>query len=232
MRYRLFVSTFCLGFLVAAPLLVASAHQPSDYPGVGGWKYTYLNRVFYQSPTTWPNSYNARTNDAMAHWNNVSGSALTFDLAGNAASNGWNCDTDHDLLKSGDLDGLAYAETGTCEASQTPVRITVNSVNGFYFFTGADPDNMPSGYVDLEGVLTHEFGHALRGWGQCQHPDDPDEDVDPCHGSHYDSQINGLICDQSDWQAYATMCWGIPKNETWRNRSLEAHDRDLVAAKY
>lgn len=74
---RLLLVTLCLA--LATVELAYAHHSVSQYPNFG-WKYTILNRRFYQAPTDWPNTYNGRAGDAMQRWTGLTGSNLSFDL--------------------------------------------------------------------------------------------------------------------------------------------------------
>lgn len=218
------VGLFSVGVLLGLTSS-SQAHNVADYPA-NGWKYTILSRVFYQSPNSWPNSYNARTTDAMDKWNAVSSMSLTRSLAGDATSDSWSCGTSYDFLKEVSLGGGAQiADTLVCPAANSTVRIRVNS--DYTFYTGSSTPN-PNSQEDLQGIMTAELGHAVQAWGACTNGDP----ADPCPGGHYDPINNGLICDMTDLTSYSTMCNGIATQYTWRWRSLEMHDMDLPQAMY
>jgi len=99
------ITLFLVGLVIGGSV-GASAHDFADYPNKG-WKYSILNRVFYQSPGSWPSAYNPRTDDAMAKWNAISGNSLSFALAGNAVTNGWSCGQTFDFLKEVQVTPLA-----------------------------------------------------------------------------------------------------------------------------
>lgn len=205
----------------------AHAHNVADYPAYG-WKYTILSRVFYQSPSGWPNTYNARTTDAMQSWNNVSSMSLTRSLAGNAPSDTWMCGASFDFLKT--ATALAHnvvARTTACPTTNSTVRIQLNTAD-YDFYNGSVTPN-PAGTQDLQGNMTHELGHGLQAWGFCT----DGSPQDPCAGAEYDPIFNFAICNPSDMPSFSTMCiGGIDDFKTWRLRSLETHDTDLPQAMY
>jgi hypothetical protein len=208
----------------------ANAHFPPNYPFA--WTYTILSRVFYKAnPTSWPGgNWNDRVEDAMAHWNSVSGVPLTFSLAGNAQPFDEECGA-RNLVRYGGVDGPGgfYGVTAWCPALNSTVEITIDQADA-PFDAGASTPNASNKW-DVEGVFTHEFGHATRGWLKCVAPDQ-EKKKDPCEGMHYDPVHNGQICDSSSWGAYSTMCASIPRAESWRLRSLEEHDEDILKSAY
>jgi|tagenome__1003787_1003787.scaffolds.fasta_scaffold20954095_4 hypothetical protein len=225
----------CLFFagllLMVVGAVPASAHSPSDYPYA--WSYTILNRVFYiKNPAGWPGTtWNNRFQDAMAHWNNVTGVGLNFSLAGNAQSGDDACGP-RDLVTYGAVDGQGtfVAVTVWCSSMNSTVKIVIDTADNPYD-SGAATPNDPTMW-DLEGVMTHELGHATRGWLKCVAPDQ-DQTRDPCAGMHFDPQHNGAICDTSDPQNYSTMCYQfISKAGSWRSRTLETHDVDTFQNAY
>jgi hypothetical protein len=218
------------GLLAAAVLFtgssIASAHSVNNYPTSAGWKYTILNRVFYQAPNNWPNAYNNRAEDAMTKWTNVSGSAISFSLAGNASTDSWSCGTDWDLVTTANFTSGACGSATLCNATNSTVRIRINT--DYTWYTGSTTPN-PNNQPDLQATITHELGHAHQAWAECTNG----ASNDPCPGHHYDPSNNGLICDSSELTNYHTMCSPAPSTgETWRRRSLETHDEDLVQAMY
>ena len=140
---------------------VASAHSVNDYPSAG-WQYTILSRVYYQAPNDWPNGYNNRTEDAMAKWTNVSGSAISFSLAGNAASDSWSCGTGWDLVTTANLASGTLGSATLCPATNSTVRIRVNT--DYTWYTGSTTPN-PNNQPDLQATMTHELGHPTRPGG-------------------------------------------------------------------
>lgn len=222
MRPRLTV--LLAGLLLMTNLPMAGAHSVTDYPAYG-WQYSITSRVFYQAPNNWPNGYNARTEDAMTKWNNVTSSNLSFSLAGNASSDSWGCGTDWDLVTTANLSGT-YGDATLCPATNSTTRIRVNT--DYSWYTGSSTPN-PNNQPDLQATMTHELGHTHQAWHLCT-SGGPD---DPCPGHHFDPSNNGLICDSGDLPNYATMCSPAPSTgEMWRLRSLETHDKDLVQAMY
>jgi hypothetical protein len=219
-----------LTFVIAAlslALPTSLAHSVVDYPAQG-WKYSpsLRNRIYFQAPTIWPNGYNARTVDAMTRWNNLGGSGLTFSLAGDAASDSWSCGTSWDHLMTADLMSGTLASTAQCEDENSTARIRVNT--DYSWYTGSSTPN-PANQRDLQGVLTHELGHAHQAWGSCT----DGSDDDPCHGMHFDSTYNGAICDSLDFQGYHTMCqFALGGTNGYRWRSTETHDEDVVEDMY
>lgn len=208
----------------AAP---AAAHSVNDYPTDAGWQYTILSRVFYQAPNDWPNGYNNRTEDAMATWTNLTGSSLSFSLAGNASTDSWSCGTNWDLVTTADLASGTYGAALLCPATNSTTRIRVNT--DYTWYTGDTTPNHPNNQPDLQGTMTHELGHAHQAWEVCTNG----SSSDPCPGKHFDPSNNALVCDESDLPNYHTMCSPAPDTgETWRRRSLETHDEDLVEAMY
>lgn len=204
----------------------AFAHSVDDYPTSAGWKYTILSRVFYQAPNNWPNTYNPRTRDAMERWTDLTGSNLSFSLAGDASTDTWSCGTAWDLVTTADLLFGTYGATSLCSATNSTTRIRVNT--DYSWYTGSMTPN-PGNQPDLQGTMTHEFGHAHQAWAICTNG----ASEDPCPGAHFDPTYNGMICDSSDLMTYHTMCSPAPvTGETWRRRSLETHDEDLVVAMY
>lgn len=209
------------------------AHSVNDYPG-NGWKYTSSNltRTFLQAPNNWPNAYNARTSDAMATWTNLSGSQLSQILSGDASSDSWSCaSSSHNLVTTASIAGSTIAQTTTCIAQNSPVRIRLDTNETWY--TAASTPN-PANQRDLQAVMTHELGHAHQAWLVCT----DGGTSDPCEGKHFDPTNNGAICDAQDLPNFHTMCGGASGNpplggsEQWRARSIETHDRDLVEAMY
>jgi len=117
-------------------------------------------------------------------------------------------------------------ETTTCWAVNSTARILVDPTPNWW--TDSSTPN-PVAREDFQGAITHELGHALQAWGRCTDGDSQD----PCHGMHYDTQYNGLICDSSAYATYSTMCQLAPYGDDyWRIRSLEEHDKDLVQGMY
>ena len=218
-----------LGLLLETTGL-ALAHTPSDYPYA--WTYSITSRVFYYKsgyPTGWPRD---RFVDAMAKWNNVSGASLTFSVGGAAQSSDSVCGP-RDIINENPIDqaGHNLALTYFCSTPNSTVLIVIDEDDNFD--NGAATPNDSSKW-DLQGTLTHELGHATRGWMLCTPPDQP-LDPDPCHGQHYDDVTNGQICDIGDAQNFSTMCYAdppLPKVNSWRRRSLETHDEDIFAAAY
>lgn len=220
---------FALVLVTGSP--TAGAHQPADYPFA--WTYTITNRVFFQgNPNIWPGAaWDARAEDAMGRWNAVSGVPLTFSLGGNADPEDVACG-DRDLMEYGDVDGPGgfIGVTIWCSAMNSTVQIVIDSDDNPWYSGAATPND--SNKWDLQGLLTHEFGHATRGWLKCVAPDQ-NKTKDPCSGMHYDSAHNGLICDKADLSNYSTMCDSMPsKVESWRTRSLETHDKDILQNAY
>lgn len=214
------------GLLVAGNVGTASAHLVSDYPALG-WKYTVLSRVFYQAPTKWPATYNARTQDAMATWTNLSGSSLSFSLGPVATTDSWSCGTAWDLVTTdATLASGVLARTTQCSTQNNTARIRLNP--DYTWYTGSATPN-PSSQQDLQGVLTHELGHAHQAWGVCT----DGLTNDPCRGMHYDSTYNAALCDSTNPQGYHTMCSSaLAGTNGYRWRPLESHDIDLVEAMY
>lgn len=221
---RLSLLSFVLGFLALNPIS-ASGHSVTDYPSFG-WKYTVLSRVFYTHPTKWPSTFNTRTDAAMAAWNALAGSNLGISRGGTAPSNSWACGSSYDVLTRLSL-GNAYAATSVCSPANSTTRIAVN--NGTYtYYTGTSTPN-PSTQVDLQGIISQEFGHAQQAWNFCT----DGGSGDPCAGEHYDTTYNAAICDIVNAPAlYSTMCATISIAESWRERTLEVHDVDLIEALY
>jgi hypothetical protein len=223
---RLAALAFVTGAIMTLPF-GARAHNISDYPGDGGWKYTILNRIFYTHPTQWPSSFNNRTDDAMAKWTSLTGSGLSQQRNGTAPTGNWSCGAAFDMLRYAFLSGPALGATLLCTPVNSTVRITMDTAANWY--TGSstpDPSNQP----DFQGLITHELGHAHQAWAVCTN--DPDA-TDPCPGNHYDTTHNGAICDQSGMPAqYSTMCTSVSTTNSWRWRSLETHDQDLVESAY
>lgn len=203
-----------------------SAHQVAQYPTSAGWKYTVLNRVFYQAPTDWPNAYNARTQDAMATWTDLNHAEISFLLGGDAPDNNWSCGTSYDFLKETDVPAPGKMSTTVCNAFNSTTRIKVDPVGGWY--TGVSTPE-PIFDNDFQGFITHEFGHALQAWDHCT--DGNVNDTDPCEGAHYDTTYNGLICDGYRPAISSTMCQSAAEPSS-QDRSLEEHDRDLVNDMY
>jgi hypothetical protein len=216
--------------LIAESAGIAAAHTPSDYPYE--WTYSVTSRVFYYKasyPTGWPRD---RFVDAMAKWNNVSGASLTFSAGGAAQASDSSCGP-RDIISEQHIDGVGHnlAITVTCSTPNSTVHILVDEDDPFD--NGAGTPNDPAKW-DLQSTLTHELGHATRGWVLCTSPDSPG-DPDPCHGKHYDDSFNNPICDINDPQNFSTMCYSsppLPKVDSWRKRSLETHDEDIFAAAY
>ncbi len=93
--------------------------------------------------------------------------------------------------------------------------------NATTWYTGSDPDAVPSGSMDLIYVASHEFGHAAGGWS------------DDTPGGHYDSANNSLLCgigvpviDRH------TMCASATAGRTLDSRALEYHDVDVFIEVY
>jgi hypothetical protein len=218
-------------WLVLGIMMPAFAHHVSDYPSHYGWKYTSgnYNRVFYTAPVSWPDNWNARADDAMAAWTAIPNNALSFSRGGDAAQDaGWVCGSSFDFLTTNLMDPALLAETTPCAPQNSTVRIKFNTY--FYdWYHGASTPNT-STLWDVQGVLTHELGHANQAWSVCS---DDDPGGDPCPGAHYDTSFNSAICDLSDQGHSSTMCYnGFDRQFSWYMRSLEPHDKDLPAEMY
>lgn len=162
----------------------------------------------------------------MARWTNLSGSSLSFSLAGDASQNGWSCGTAWDHLTTANLASGVAGDATLCSATNSTTRIRLNT--DFTWYTGSSTPN-PSNQYDVQATMTHELGHAHQAWAACT----DGGARDPCRGAHYDSTYNGAICNSSDPQTYHTMCAvGLPGNDKWRFRSTETHDEDLVEGMY
>jgi hypothetical protein len=175
---------WCVAVLIGGSAFIAgraaSAHSVDDYPA-NGWQYTILSRVYYQAPNNWPNGLNARTNDAMASWNALSGSALHLDLSGNAPSDSWSCGTSYDFVTQLQLMNGGVAATSTCVTATSTVRIALDPDVSFH--TGKPTPN-PANQEDLQAVMTHELGHAHQAWIVCTNGGNGD----PCPGAHFDAR--------------------------------------------
>jgi hypothetical protein len=96
------------------------------------------------------------------------------------------------------------------------------------WYTGTQSPQ-PGNLWDFWGVMTHELGHAHQAWIACT----DGGTGDPCDGAHYDTTNNLAICDLSGAPAsFHTMCVSSGIGNSWRLRTLEAHDRDLVESAY
>jgi len=219
---HLLVSGFTVGFMVAATV-GASAHSIGDYPS-NGWQYTILNRVFYTAPNNWQTSFNARTDAAMATWTGLSGSNLSQQRGGVAASDSWACGAAYDLLAYESIPSGALASTTVCTPVNSTVRIRMKT--GVSWYTGSSTPNS-SGTYDFQGFMTHELGHAHQAWMFCT-----SGSSEPCPGGHYDTTYNLPLCDTSTPAQIHTMCRSVSTTNSWRWRSLETHDRDLVEGAY
>jgi hypothetical protein len=149
---------------------------------------------------------------------------LSQQRGGQAASNTWVCGTSYDLLIREAPSGGAAASTTVCGAVNSTVRIRVNP--SYTWYTGSSTPN-PSGTTDLQGLITHELGHAHQAWIVCT-----SGTAEPCPGGHYDTTFNFPLCDTSTPAQLHTMCRSVSMANSWRIRSLETHDRDLVEAAY
>jgi hypothetical protein len=152
--------------LIAESAGIAAAHTPSDYPYE--WTYSVTSRVFYYKasyPTGWPRD---RFVDAMAKWNNVSGASLTFSAGGAAQASDSSCGP-RDIISEQHIDGVGHnlAITVTCSTPNSTVHILVDEDDPFD--NGAGTPNDPAKW-DLQSTLTHELGHATRGWVLCTSP--------------------------------------------------------------
>lgn len=219
---RLLVSGFMVGFVIAGAV-GASAHSISDYPS-NGWQYTILNRVFYTAPNNWNSSFNRGTDAGMARWTGLAGSNLSQQRNGTAPSNSWACGTAYDFITRESIPSGALASTTVCMPVNSTVRIRIST--GVSWHTGSSTPN-PSGTYDFEGFVTHELGHAHQAWMFCT-----SGSGEPCPGGHYDTTHNFPLCDTSTPAQLHTMCRSVSSANSWRWRSLEAHDRDLVEAAY
>jgi hypothetical protein len=201
------------------------AHDRADYPGNHAWKYSSGNRhrVYYKNPNNWSNNFNPRVLDAMDAWNNVSGSTMSFDLAGFAASGIWACGAPYDFMTKASISSGYAGLTHSCAAPDSTVLIRFNEDKDWY--TGASTPST-DGYIDVQGLTEHELGHSMQAWAECTNA----QDEDPCPGYHYDSEHNGLICSNED-ATRSTMCRYLPDPSS-KARSLEEHDRDLIQAAY
>ncbi len=220
---RLLASGFLVG-LVVGSALSASAHMINEYPSGNGWKYTILNRVFRTAPNLWQTSYNTRVDAAMATWTALAGSSLSQQRGSQAASDTWMCGTAYDFLVSETPPNGSLASTTLCVAANSTVRIRVNPSATWY--TGSTTPN-PAGTYDLQGLLSHELGHAHQAWQVCTMGT-----MEPCPGGHYDTTNNFPLCDTSTPAQLHTMCRSISQANSWRWRSLETHDRDLAEFAY
>lgn len=208
----------------------ASAHAPSNYPYA--WTYSITSRAFYYKTSYPTGAWRNRFADAMVKWNGVTGASLTFSVGGAAQPSDGTCGP-RDIISNHSIDGPGknLALTYFCSTQNSTVEIVVDTAESFD--AGDAAPNDPSKW-DLQGVLTHELGHATRGWMLCIPPDDPD-DMDPCQGQHYDNQNNLAICDIGSPTTFSTMCYStatLPKADSWRKRSLEQHDEDIFATAY
>lgn len=226
--HRLTLTLLLVTIFTVGTVQSASAHLVADYPTPYGWKYTILSRVFKQAPTAWPDAYNARATAAMATWTNLPGSALSFSLGANASTDAWACGTAWDLLTTAPLPLGVLGAIDVCSTPNSTTRILMSSNVAYY--TGASTPNPPNN-PDLQASVTHELGHAHQAWGHCT--DGTPGDVDPCQGNHYDSTFNAAICNASTPAQYSTMCTpALSGSNSWRRRSLETHDIDLVENMY
>lgn len=219
---RLLGFGFMAGFVTASSL-GASAHSISAYPS-NGWQYTILNRVFYTAPNWWQSSFNARTDAAMATWTGLAGSNLSQQRAGSAAFDTWVCGASYDFLVWGGIPSGSLAQTQVCLPVNSTVKITMKTDVSWY--TGSSTPN-PAGTYDFQGFITHELGHAHQAWMFCT-----SGSGEPCQGGHYDTTWNPVECNTSTPAQLHTMCRSVSPTNSWRWRSLEAHDRDLVEAAY
>lgn len=223
MRLRRVIAIGFIASFVTATSWGASAHSVSDYPS-HGWQYTILNRVFYTAPNNWQSSFNARTDAAMATWTGLTGSNLSQQRGGQAASDSWVCGTSYDFLSYTAIPSGALAQTEVCITVNSTVRVTMSNATSWY--TGSSTPN-PSGTYDFQGLITHELGHAHQAWMFCT-----SGSAEPCPGGHYDTTYNSALCDTSTPAQLHTMCRTVSQANSWRERTVETHDRDLVEAAY
>jgi len=219
---RLLATGFVAGF-VAAASVGASAHSVNDYPS-NGWKYTITTRTFRTAPNDWQSTFNARTDAAMATWTALGGSNLVQQRGGVATSDNWVCGTGYDFLRYAAIPSGSAGQTQVCQAVNSTVQITMKNPANWY--TGSSTPN-PANTTDFQGIIAHELGHAHQAWMFCT-----SGSGEPCPGGHYDTTYNLPLCDTGTPAQLHTMCRSVTAANSWRQRSLETHDVDLVEAMY
>jgi hypothetical protein len=205
------VTAFLVGlFLAGSP---ASGHSSIIfYPDIWGIK----NRIYWFEPDFPNGDARDRVQEAGNRWEDErpSGSTLAFNVGGGSDRLGW---SGTDCTDRTSWDSVMWVQKGSggfiartlvCGSGGT-FKIEINEDKGWFMGSGQNPGSLHH----LLGYTTHEFGHATHGW-------------DPNHFGQGQTANWDLahICNDNDWPSVHTMCAGIPKQESWRFKTLESHD--------
>jgi hypothetical protein len=206
----------------------AMAHAASDYYSLHEWKashHTGLNVTWRFGPGFPTDAKRDRVKESFAKWNNL-GQQMKFEQLAEADysydlpcadTQGYNGVLWRDLAQGVAAEARKCDHDGGDYAAPYPIHnfwIAFNNDGSINWHGGADASAIGNNELDLEGVATHEIGHAT-GW----------------HGHFY--EVTEPNCQNPDTQP--TMCPGYAFGGGFSStyaRTLEDHDKHTFDNNY